>query len=142
MYKYNKKRFYIDKIINTRFSLFLFLIIVLFTILFFKISSVMLVQNKKYKKELSKLSYSEVYGTSTPRGRIYDRNYNIIVDNKSVKTIIYKKRKGTSDAEMIRVAGIVSSHLDLDYSKLTDRSKREYYCAKNRDICNKGKRKS
>ena len=137
MYKYNKKRFYIDKIINTRFSLFLFLIIVLFTILFFKISSVMLVQNKKYKKELSKLSYSEVYGTSTPRGRIYDRNYNIIVDNKSVKTIIYKKRKGTSDAEMIRVAGIVSSHLDLDYSKLTDRSKREYYCAKNRDICNK-----
>lgn len=137
MYRLNKKKNYIDKIINHRFTLFLVLIIVLFTILIVKISSVMIVQNKKYTKSLKKLSYSEITGTSSPRGRIYDRNYNIIVDNKSVKTIIYKKKKGTSDMEMIRVAGIVAPHLDLNYSNLSDRSKREYYCAKNKDACNK-----
>ena len=137
MYRLNKKKNYIDKIINHRFTLFLVLIIVLFTILIVKISSVMIVQNKKYTKSLKKLSYSEITGTSSPRGRIYDQNYNIIVDNKSVKTIIYKKKKGTSDMEMIRVAGIVAPHLDLNYSNLSDRSKREYYCAKNKDACNK-----
>ena len=137
MYRLNKKKNYIDKIINYRFTLFLVLIVVLFTILIVKISSVMIVQNKKYTKSLKKLSYSEITGTSSPRGRIYDRNYNIIVDNKSVKTIIYKKKKGTSDMEMIRVAGIVAPHLDLNYSNLSDRSKREYYCAKNKDACNK-----
>ena len=137
MHRLNKKKNYIDKIINHRFTLFLVLIIVLFTILIVKISSVMIVQNKKYTKSLKKLSYSEITGTSSPRGRIYDRNYNIIVDNKSVKTIIYKKKKGTSDMEMIRVAGIVAPHLDLNYSNLSDRSKREYYCAKNKDACNK-----
>ena len=137
MYRLNKKKNYIDKIINHRFTLFLVLIIVLFTILIVKISSVMIVQNKRYTKSLKKLSYSEITGTSSPRGRIYDRNYNIIVDNKSVKTIIYKKKKGTSDMEMIRVAGIVAPHLDLNYSNLSDRSKREYYCAKNKDACNK-----
>ena len=137
MHRLNKKKNYIDKIINHRFTLFLVLIIVLFTILIVKISSVMIVQNKRYTKSLKKLSYSEITGTSSPRGRIYDRNYNIIVDNKSVKTIIYKKKKGTSDMEMIRVAGIVAPHLDLNYSNLSDRSKREYYCAKNKDACNK-----
>ena len=137
MHRLNKKKNYIDKIINHRFTLFLVLIVVLFTILIVKISSVMIVQNKKYTKSLKKLSYSEITGTSSPRGRIYDRNYNIIVDNKSVKTIIYKKKKGTSDMEMIRVAGIVAPHLDLNYSNLSDRSKREYYCAKNKDACNK-----
>ena len=40
---------------------------------------------EKYKKSLDKLTYTTVSGPSTPRGRIYDRNLNILVDNKSLK---------------------------------------------------------
>ena len=97
----------------------------------------MLVNNKKYQKELTRLTYSYVSGSSSPRGRIYDRNYNIIVDNKSLKTIIYQKKKGTTNLEMIEIAKKVVNHLDLDYNKLTERAKREYYFAKEKSECDK-----
>mgnify|MGYP003299863558 CR=1 FL=1 len=37
-------------------------------------------------------AFKVIEGDSSPRGRIYDRNYNIIVDNKSLKTIRQVKR--------------------------------------------------
>ena len=109
-----KKKIDIDKIINFRFTLFLILIILLFAILFLKITSVMVVDKKEYSQKLKKITFTEVSGSSSPRGRIYDRNYNIIVDNKAVKTVVYKKEKGTSDLEMIEVATKVDTHLELD----------------------------
>ena len=53
----------------------------------------MVIDKDKYSKNLNNLTYSRVLGTSSPRGRIYDRNYNIIVDNKSLKTITYQKQR-------------------------------------------------
>ncbi len=130
-----KKRINYEVIINRRFVLFLLIILVLFSVIMVKFTSVMLINNKKYEKELSVLNYSEVYGTSSPRGRIYDRNYNIIVDNKSLKTITYQKDKKTSSKEMIETASILSNHISIDYSRLTDRNKREYICGKDQDYC-------
>lgn len=130
-----KKRINYEVIINRRFVLFLLIILILFSVIMVKFTSVMLINNKKYEKELSVLNYSEVYGTSSPRGRIYDRNYNIIVDNKSLKTITYQKDKKTSSKEMIETASILSNHISIDYSRLTDRNKREYICGKDQDYC-------
>ena len=130
-----KKRINYEVIINRRFVLFLLIILILFSVIMVKFTSVMLINNKKYEKELSVLNYSEVYGTSSPRGRIYDRNYNIIVDNKSLKTITYQKDKKTSSKKMIETASILSNHISIDYSRLTDRNKREYICGKDKDYC-------
>ena len=130
-----KKRINYEVIINRRFVLFLLIILVLFSIIMVKFTSVMLINNEKYEKELSVLNYSEVYGTSSPRGRIYDRNYNIIVDNKSLKTITYQKDKKISSKEMIETAKLLSNHISIDYSRLTDRNKREYICDKETDYC-------
>lgn len=124
-----------EKIINSRLILFLVIIIVLFSLITVRIVSVMLINQDKYNKELTRLTYSYVSGNSSPRGRIYDRNYNIIVDNKSLKTIVYQKKKGTSNLEMIDIASKVANHLDLDYNKLTERAKREYYFAKEKKEC-------
>ena len=130
-----KKRINYEVIINRRFVLFLLIILFLFSVIMVKFTSVMLINNKKYEKELSVLNYSEVYGTSSPRGRIYDRNYNIIVDNKSLKTITYQKDKKTTTKEMIETASLLSNHISIDYSRLTDRNKREYICGKDQDYC-------
>ena len=139
MRRLNKKEKQInyEKIINNRLILFLVIIIVLFSLIIYKTVSVMLINHNKYQKELTRLTYSYVSGSSSPRGRIYDRNYNIIVDNKSLKTIIYQKKKGTSNLEMIETAKKVVNHLDLDYNKLTERAKREYYFAKEKQECDK-----
>ena len=52
----------------------------LFTVVVIKITNVMLFEEEAYESTLKKLTYTQVSGTSSPRGRIYDRNYNIIVD--------------------------------------------------------------
>ena len=93
-------------------------------------------RRKTYTESLERLSYTKVTGTSSPRGRIYDRNYNIIVDNKSLKTITYQKPKKTTNIEMITIANELSPHINLNFTRITNRNKREYYCAKNDQICN------
>ena len=124
-----------DRIINKRVIIFLIITLVLFFIVLVKLVNVMVIEKDKYKKELDNLTYSRVLGTSSPRGRIYDRNYNIIVDNKSLKTITYQKIKGTSNLEMVEVAKKVVNHLNLDYDKLTKRSKKEYLCVIDKKYC-------
>ena len=44
-----------------------------------------------YQDEVSSQAITTVESNSTPRGRIYDRNGKLLVDNKPVKIISYKK---------------------------------------------------
>ena len=139
--KRRKKNNY-DQIINRRFMILLVVVIGLFLILGIKLYLVMIVDNNRYVEELGTLTYTTVQGTSSPRGRILDRNYNVIVDNKAINTITYKKEKGTTNAEMIEVAYKVIPHIELDLSKLTLRAKKEFFLAKYSDICNRKIKKS
>ena len=54
-------------------------------------SYLQLFNTKASIKYLNNLSIKKVYGPSMPRGRILDRNYNVIVDNVGTNLIIYKK---------------------------------------------------
>jgi len=126
--KLNKKKSpLLDEIEQRRIVSILFAVALLFIILFVKLYVVMIVDSSKYKKKLDKLSYNTVEGSSAPRGRIYDRNHNILVDNIAVKTIYYTKSKKVSSSEEVKLAYKVSPHLNLDLSKLTSRAKREFY---------------
>lgn len=126
--KLNKKKSpLLDEIEQRRIVSILFVVALLFIILFVKLYVVMIVDSSKYKKKLDKLSYNTVEGSSAPRGRIYDRNHNILVDNIAVKTIYYTKSKKVSSSEEVKLAYKVSPHLNLDLSKLTSRAKREFY---------------
>ena len=139
MKKINKKRKSNNytRIINNRFISFFVVFIILFSFIFIGLINVMIINKEKNKESLDLLTYAKVYGTSTPRGRIYDRNYNLLVDNKSLKTIVYQRKKGTTNSEMIEVASILAPHIDIDYHRISDRNRREYYYAKNKDICDK-----
>lgn len=132
-----KKRINYEVIINKRIFFVFIVVVCLFLILFFKLFLVMIIDKDKYNDKLLSLTSKNITLSSAPRGRIYDRNYNIIVDNKAINTIIYKKEKGTTDKEMIELAYLVSSYLDLDISKLTLRAKKEFYLAKYPDLCKK-----
>ena len=132
-----EKRVNYNQIVSRRFIVFLVVLLILFGIVGIKLYSVMILQNTQYKKELKELSYTKVEGTSSPRGRIYDRNYNIIVDNKAVKSITYKKDKSITTQDMIELAYLVAPHLDLSYNSLTERAKKEFFLAKYTEECNK-----
>lgn len=126
-----------EKVIGRRFSVFLIIIVLLFLLVFCRAFYVMIVNSDLYNEQLVSLTYAKVNGSSSPRGRIYDRNYKVIVDNKSLKTITYKKNKGVSNSEMIKIAYQVVPYIELDVSKLTERAKREFYFAKYPNVCDK-----
>lgn len=128
--KNSSKKINEEKVLKRRLLAFLIVIIVLFLMIFLRLFQVMILDSDTYKKTLKRLNYTIVEGSSAPRGRIYDRNYNILVDNKAIKTIYYKKNKGIKVEEEIELAYTVSSHLNLDISKLDDDKKRSFYLAK------------
>ncbi len=119
---------------NTYKKRFFFLgsvLVVLFLVITLRLYQVMLREQAYYEDELTTLATTIVEGPSSPRGRILDRNGKVIVDNKAVKTIYYNKDKSRGTKEEIELAYLVSSHLSLDYDKVTDRNKREFFVAKN-----------
>ena len=115
-----------DKRINV-FSYVIYLVFLLLTIFIFYI---ICIKHGYYSSKLSDLTNVIVYGDSAPRGRIYDRNHNLLVDNTLVLQIIYKKNKNTSISDEIKLSYKVSKHLDLDYTKLDDRNLKEFYLVK------------
>lgn len=132
-----KKKINYERIINKRVFVILIALISLFSVVFIKLFMVMLIDKDKYNDKLLALTNKSITLNSSPRGRIYDRNYNVIVDNKAINTIVYKKEKGTTNKEMIELAYTVSPHLNLDVSRLTLRAKKEFYLAKYPDKCKK-----
>ena len=132
-----KKKINYERIINKRVFVILIALISLFSVVFIKLFMVMLIDKDKYNDKLLALTNKSITLNSSPRGRIYDRNYNVIVDNKAINTIVYKKEKGTTNKEMIELAYTVSPHLNLDVSRLTLRAKKEFYLVKYPDKCKK-----
>lgn len=120
-----------DKVINKRFIIFLIIILILFFIVVGKLISVMIIDKGKYTKELDNLTYSRVLGTSSPRGRIYDRNYNVIVDNIGTNKISYKRPNGAKMEDEIKLAYTLASKIDVDYRKLTKRNLKTFYLLEN-----------
>ena len=132
-----KKRINYNKVFNTRIDILIGLIIILFLIILFRLFSIMIINGLEYKMKLSDLNSNYVSFYSSPRGRILDRNYKVLVDNKAVKTITFKKDKSMNKEYLIELAYMVSDNIDLDFSRITDRIKREFYLDKYPDKCNK-----
>ena len=118
---------------NKRFVVISILVLVLFLIIMYKLVDIQILNKDKYTKKLDHLKVSIVYSSSTPRGRIYDRNYNLLVDNVGVNTIYYKRVKGTTTKEQIELAKTLANHIDVDYSKLDKINLKEYYLVNNKE---------
>ena len=119
-----------EVIFKNKIKFMKYFIVVIFLFLFMSFFYVMIISNSKYRSKLEEISYKEVLGTSSPRGRILDRNGKVIVDNQMINVIVYKEDKNTSYEEMIELAYIVSKHLELDYHRVSDLALREFYLYK------------
>lgn len=72
-----------------------------------------------------------------PRGRIYDRNYNVIVDNVGVNLISYKRESGMTRKDEVSIAYKLAEKLDVDYSALTDTELRRFWIINNEEEADK-----
>ena len=118
-------------LVNKRYN---FLIVILFIAMFvlvYNLYNVQIVNTYIYKKKLHDLTHKYTYGSTAPRGRIYDRNGELIVDNKATRVIYYKKDSNITSKEEISNAYKLADLIDLDCSKLTDKMIKNFWIAKN-----------
>lgn len=117
-------------VIENRFKFLIGLIFILLGVLLGYLFYIQVIRNDFFKDKVIESTIKVVYGDSAPRGRIYDRNGRLIVDNIAVKTITYKK-SGLSTSEEISLAYKLGSILDIDYKKLSDEDLRNFWIKNN-----------
>lgn len=104
-----KKKFQILKI-----TIFLVFIIIT-TKLFF----VQIINKNKYISYVYNNTHTFWYSPSVPRGKIYDRNNKIIVDNEAIKTLYYIKNSENTLKKEIEIAYNLAKNIDIDYITLS-----------------------
>ncbi|MBY0220918.1 penicillin-binding protein 2 [Sporosarcina aquimarina] len=106
---------------------FLFVaIFVLFSLLIFRLGYLQIVKGEDYTRMLERTEEIAV-NTSTPRGRVYDRNGQVLVDNEPKNAITYTKTSSTSTADMLELARKLSKLIDQDTKRVTMGDKRDFW---------------
>lgn len=109
-------------------------VVLLYIVCIIRLSYLMFYKKNYYNKILETKNNKIIYGSSAPRGRILDRNGNIIVDNVGVKTIIYNRLKGVSVRDEISVANKLSEVIDINSG--SDNEIKYFYYINNKDKIN------
>jgi cell division protein FtsI/penicillin-binding protein 2 len=122
---------YLPDIIEKRYIFITVIIILLFIAIFTRLFQLQVLENTKYQEKLVESTEKIIEGPSSPRGRIYDRNYKLIVDNKAVKTIYYQKEDGVTTKDEINLAYKVADLISVDYSKLSDEMLKTFWYKNN-----------
>ncbi len=115
-------------------KILLICLVLLYIVCIIRLSYLMFYKKNYYNKILETKNNKIIYGSSAPRGRILDRNGNIIVDNVGVKTIIYNRLIGVSVSDEISVANILSEVIDINSG--SDNEIKYFYYINNKDKIN------
>ena len=119
--------------IEKRYAFITIILIILFITIIFRLFYLQVLKEEQYSKELVMATEKSVESTSAPRGRIYDRNYNLLVDNEAIKTIYYKKESGITKEEEINLSYTVGELINVDYSKMTDNILKDFWYINNQE---------
>lgn len=122
---------YIKDIIDKRYAFVIFIIIVVFGFITYRLVDLQVFDNDKYKEKLVMATEKIVTSGSTPRGRIYDRNHKLLVDNEAIKTIYYKKPDVVKTKDEVKLAYKVAELIEVDYSKLSENNLKNFWYVNN-----------
>lgn len=128
---------HLDEIMNRRFGLIIVLLISIYLVIGCRLFNLQILKNSEYNDKLAMATEKTIESTSAPRGRIYDRNHKLLVDNEGIKTIYYKKQNGITTKEEIELAYEVSNNIDIYYSKIDDNKLKDFYYKSHYKECRK-----
>lgn len=111
-----------------RMNLYFLAVFVLFTALIFKLGVVQIVEGEQHEENAEKANAKTAYYPA-PRGKMYDRNEKVAVDNQSVPEIVYVSTSSTKTKDKIKTAKRLAALIDIDTEFLKDRDLRDYWLA-------------
>ncbi|MGG0658621.1 peptidoglycan D,D-transpeptidase FtsI family protein [Rummeliibacillus pycnus] len=112
--------------LSFRMNILFFSVFVLFSILILRLGYMQIVKGNDYVRALEQTEEVTV-NTSVPRGRIYDRNGQVLVDNKPKNAITYTKLQSTTSDEMLNTAKNLAKLIKMDTSKIALRDKQDFW---------------
>ena len=135
-YKYKKEK-EINEVIEKRYNILIIIIALVISILFIYLFYIQIFKQSYYIEKVENLNGNIIEGSTSPRGRIYDRNHKLIVDNKPIKVIYYKKPNGITIKKEIDLAYKVADLIEVDSSKLTESDLKNFWLKNNEKAANK-----
>ncbi|MGF9770524.1 peptidoglycan D,D-transpeptidase FtsI family protein [Bacillus albus] len=125
--------------IPTRLNILFFCVFLLFSAMIIQLGKVQIIDGETYKNEVEKKENATV-SLSVPRGKIFDREGNPVVDNKSLRTITYTKMKGVKSEEILKTARQLAEIIEMpqeDIDKLTETDKKDFWMQLNPKLTEK-----
>ena len=112
-----------------RTNIIFFIIFLLFSALIFQLGVVQILNGEEFQEEIDR-TIQDITKIPVPRGKIYDTNGNLVVDNKALYSITYTPPKGVQAQDRLEVAEKLAEFISMDskeyLDKITDRDIREY----------------
>ncbi|KAA9026474.1 penicillin-binding protein 2 [Niallia endozanthoxylica] len=106
-----------------------FIVFLLFSVLILRLGVVQIVYGEDYKREIERTEDVTV-NNPVPRGKMFDTNGKIVVDNVPENAITYTNN-GASQKEMLEVAGRLAKLIHKDADKVTERDMKDYWIVTN-----------
>ena len=106
--------------------------LILFLVVVFRLYAIQVTYSADYQAYIDRTSTIELQ-KNVPRGVIYDRNMDVLVDNEAVSTITYQRYSDVSESEMKEIASQLADLIDVDFTKLTSRDLKDLYLEKFED---------
>ena len=113
-----------------RLNFMFFFIFILFSALVIRLGIVQIVYGDDYLREVDRTE-NDVVNTPVPRGKMYDRYLNPVVDNDPLNAITYTKYPNTKTAEIVKTAETLATLIKKDTKKITERDKKDFWIIKN-----------
>lgn len=113
-----------------RMNILFFVIFLVFSVLIFRLGYLQIVEGDEYVRMLESTEEVPV-NTSVPRGRIYDRNGRLLVDNEPENAITYTKMQTTKQDEMLEIAEQLAELIEQPDDKVTLRDKQDFWILRN-----------
>ncbi|PEL57129.1 penicillin-binding protein [Bacillus wiedmannii] len=126
MKKHEKKS---GRAIPTRLNILFLCVFLLFSAMIIQLGKVQIFDGETYKNEVEKRENATV-SLSVPRGKIFDREGNPVVDNTSLRTITYTKMKGVKPEDILKTARQLADIMEMpqeDIAKLTETDKKDFW---------------
>lgn len=114
--------------VSIRLNILFFFVFLLFSALILRLGVVQIVYGEDYRREVER-TQDEIVSTPVPRGKIYDRFGQVIVDNTPQKAITYTRSKTTQPEEILDIARKLAQYIDIPDAekKVTERDMKDYW---------------
>lgn len=122
-----------------RLNILFLCVFILFSAMIIQLGKIQIIDGETYKNEVEKRENATV-SLSVPRGKIFDREGNPVVDNKSLRTITYTKMKGVKSEEILKTARQLADIIEIpkeDIDKLTETDKKDFWMQLNPTLTEK-----